>query len=345
MSEITIMLDDIDTEPGKAAPEENPVPEPDRVMEAWKRMEASRPKYPLSLTKEECLKMGSQVACKGYRYFRDSFRDGEYELAEDPGKEAWDRDGMKAFMEGRPCPVCRGSYEKWVVYRGTKTNFFFRYTTKCKCAYLRWMRRMLDRKLPPSLRHHNLNLLRPSPLSRLTVPFQEREIEFLKQHWYESFFFLGPPGSSKSTFAAALFRAALWWDCHHGMGGFLWRIDGNHLFESEVEYATADDKSSVTRDITVDDIYRARRRGFTPVLVLEEIDKRRMTEFAANVLFRLVNAMDECHGQLIITTNLTRQGFKDLFMESDVEAVRVDGGALLRRIVDNMNVRDYHQEE
>jgi len=206
------------------------------------------------------------------------------------------------------------------------------------------MCRLVKEKLPENLRDFNINTLAPSPKSRLSPPLQEQELAFLKAHIGESFFFLGPPGTSKSVFSAVLFRAALWRDCLYRRGGCLWRVDGNHLFETEVAYAMADDKSSVMRDITSDEIYSAKRRGYRPVLLLEEIDKRKMTEFAANTLFRLVNAMDECNGQLILTTNLTEQGFRNLFLNSDIEQVRVDGGALLRRLLDNgkINVRDYH---
>lgn len=161
---------------------------------------------------------------------------------------------------------------------------------------------MLERKLPPSLRDHSLNNLAPSGKSRLPPERQAEEIAFLRAHKDESCFFLGPPGTSKSTFAAALMRDAIFQDQVLGDGGgFYWRVGGNRLFEQEVAYATAGDKDSVATDITVSDIVSARRRGFTPFLVLGEIDKRKMTEFSANVLFRLVNAMDEQQGQLIVT--------------------------------------------
>lgn len=320
----------------------------DSRKEAFERLERNRIVYPLTLTKEECLEMGGEhFLSKGHKYFWDSYEHGEYELADDLGKELWLAEGMAAFQAGKPCPVCRNSGRRKAVFRGTKTNFYFLLNTTCWCAIYKTMRKLTSEKLPENLRGFNINTLAPSPKSCLSAKVQEREIVFLKEHLYESFFFLGPPGTSKSTYSAALFRASLWYDCNHGRGGYLWRVDGNHLFETEVAYATANDKDSVRRDITPDEIYYAKRRGYQPVLLLEEIDKRKMTEFAANVLFRLVNAIDECNGQLILTTNLTEQGFRNLFLNSDIEQVRVDGGALLRRLLDNdkVNVRDYYKQE
>lgn len=307
----------------------------DPLEEAVRKAKEKRIVYPLTLTKEECLALGGQHSFGiGGKYFWDSYKDGKYETAEDHGKELWLKEGKAAFLAGKPCPVCRGKGHYDAVYRGIETNFYFSLYTPCPCVAHHTMRRLLNEKLPENLRDFSINTLAPSPKSILPPSFQEREIAFLKEHLYESFFFLGPPGTSKSTYSAALFRASLWYDCNHGRGGYLWRVDGNHLFETEVAYATANDKDSVRRDITPDEIYYAKRKGYQPVLLLEEIDKRKMTEFAANILFRLVNAMDECNGQLILTTNLTMQGFRNMFLKSDIEQVRVSGEALLRRLTD-----------
>jgi DNA replication protein DnaC len=337
-------LEDEGSEPGKAA---GPGPAEEALEgffeELRRQAEALKSRYPLSMTPEECLGLeyrGPDDYRLASQYFNDSYRDGEYTLYEDPGRG---RSGevLEAFKAGRTCPVCRGDWFYKAVYRGTKTNFFFPLARTCMCSRYKWMKEKVDSKLPPALRQHKLDLLKPSELSRLPLSRQAEEIGFMKAHRDESFFFLGPPGSSKSTFAAALFRAAIWRDALRGMGGFQWRVDGNHLFETEVAYAMADDKQSARRDVTVEDIVLASRKKFRPVLLLEEIDKRKMTEFAANVLFRLANALDEAGGQLILTTNLSKQGFRDMFLKSDIDAVRVDGAAILRRVFEKANVRDY----
>ena len=305
--------------------------------------------YPLTLTMDECLKMqfdpGRRKEWDGHR--NHTMQDHEaVAVAVGEGKK-WNHEVMQGVLAGAQCPVCLDKGYRSEVRRGRKTNFYFLEGVRCWCKEARFFQALAEEKLPRILQNFTIPTLRPSPKSNLPIPVQEREIKFLKAHADESFFFLGPPGTSKSVYAAALFRRAmrrnreyLWEDRKTAC---LWRVDGNHLFESEVAYATCDDKENFKRDITVEMIEGARRGGVRPVLVLEEIDKRKMTEFAALTLFRLVNAMDECEGQLILTSNLTMQGFRDMFLKSDIDKVRVDGAALLRRLTDpdKINVRDY----
>lgn len=322
------------------------------------RQTKERPKYPLSLTKEECLKLGTRNG-PGSTYLQDSLRTGK-EIVEDPigdawkagGAEAfnkWKHEGREAWYDKRRCPACDGPHGP-VVWRGVETNFYFTsgavpMADHCPCRDWWHFTKLLESKMPPLLRAHHLANLKPSPHSRLLPARQEAEIEFIKKHRKESFFFLGPPGTSKTTFAAAIFNARLWDDTVGHQSGQLWRVDGRKLFESEHEWVMANDKESVRREITVREIRRARSYHVQPVLLLEEIDKRRMTEFNADTLFGLIDALVENEGQLILTSNLTRQGFTDLFMKSDHDAVRTCGGALLRRVLENprVNVRDYHR--
>ena len=330
------------------------------IMERLRKEREWQPVYPLSLTREECLRLGwsryrGTQDPKGKRYKEDSLK--SFEVVEDPIEEF--RGGrMREFWAAadgdRTCLVCHGRQEYDIVYRGIETNFFWRKTCQCLCETRRMYRRMLAfYGVPLSLRKVNIGDLSPSPKSCLSIGFQEKEIAFLRKHSSESFFFLGPPGSSKTTFSAALFNLAVWRSCSLHNGDKFWRVDGNHLFETEVAYATANDKESVQRDITPDEIRRARRKGGYgqnpgfPVLLLEEIDKRKMTEFSANILFRLIDAMVESEGQLFLTTNLTEKGFRRMFLDSDIEAVRVTGGAIIRRLFENekINVRDYHGKE
>jgi len=329
--------------------------EEDRLERIAKRIRELRSRYPLKLTKDECmaLKAGDRDTWMFYR--RESDQDGKYEVAEDPANALapWDTEARRAVLEGRPCPRCKDTKSVTLLCRGTVTNFYFLRTFGCECIGFRDFQKMLAKRLPERLCKFSLSSLSWSDKSSLSRARQEKEIAFLRAHPDDSYFFLGKPGTSKTTYSAALYIHALWTafrkpdptNSQYALK-YLWRVDGNHLFDSEVAYAMADDKESVQRDVTVDQILWPRKNDHRPVLVLEEIDKRKMTEFAANVLFRLVDAMDECGGQLIVTTNRTMQGFRDMFLKSDVEQVRVTGEALLRRLTDpdRINVRNYHKE-
>ena len=343
--------DEMDAQPGE--------PETafgERMMSILEMQKRARASYPLALSREECLGMDTRSG-PGKIYLEDSIETG-FDPVDDPRTEEakaglarafaqWRREGKgsREWYDDWACSLCRAC-ERARTWKGRKTGFYFhpQYVLECPCRKMWRMDKQLREKLPPSLRNHSINSLKPSPDSNLPAARQEKEIAFLKEHRTEGFFFLGPPGTSKSTFAAALFKEALWRDVNGKYGGFLWRVDGSRLLEQEQAWALANDKSEVRRDVTVEDIERARKRGFRPVLLLEEMDKRRMTEFAVNIFFRLVNAMDECEGQLILTTNLTMGGFRDLFLKSGVEAVQVTGEALLRRVL-KANVRDYHGQQ
>jgi len=340
------------------------------LEKALKRITELRSRYPLSLTKEECLALEKGDRNTWKFYLEDTMRDGKYQVVENPAAAKWDADARRAVSVGQPCPACggHGGTESRALYsgdrsmggievvcRGIETNFYFTQRMTCWCVDFKDFRELVEKKLPERLRGFNLDTLTASPKSALDSAAQEKELAFIRQHPDDSYFFLGKPGTSKTTYATALYRAALFKafkkpDAYGGRMHYatkcIWRVNGNRLFEQEVAYATADDKSSVERDITVEDIIRAKRNGHRPTLLLEEIDKRKMTEFAANVLFRLIDAMDETGGQIIVTTNRTMKGFMDMFAESEVEAVRITGEALVRRLTepDKIHVRDYHNE-
>ena len=329
-----------DLEDGDESPE-------DRMMKAIAKIQEERKQYPLKLTLKECISLLHTDRPQYLRHMRNS---KETELCFIYDSELWTPEVEKAVLAGGTCPVCKGKGLSRGVVHGKDTNFWFFEEYRCYCVAAKEVKALADSKLPENLKDFDLRTLGESGKSSLLPSKQAAEIAFMRQHPDESYFFIGPPGTSKSTYSAALFKEALRRN-HSGrstwlsVGDSAWRVDGNHLLKTEVEYATSNDKDSVRRDITIEEIFRARRAGYKPVLLLEEIDKRKPTEFFANVRFYLVNAMDECGGQLLLTTNQTRKGFEDLFLKSDIEQVQVTGGALLRRLLrspEKVNVRDYH---
>jgi len=233
----------------------------------------------------------------------------------------WESWGRASWYDESRCPVCRGD-------RQSIAELDY-----CPC-FRAWQCYLETRRLLPySLRDITLKNLKPHTASLLGTPVeQQREIDFIREHCHDGFVFLGPTGSSKSTFAAALLYNAIYEDALGPMESkkYIWRIDGRQFFEAEHAWVTG--KEDAKRLITADDIRRARAYRFRPVLVLEEIDKRKMTEFNADCLFNVVNAMDENDGQLIVTTNLTVDGYAKLFSTSESESVRACGDAICRRL-------------
>jgi len=332
----------------------------DFIKEMW-RLRAG---YPLKLSMEECLAIDVRT-WPGRLYLEDTtyteLRFGGFDVVDDPRtpearKEVyraiaeWRKAGKthREWKESGACPLCPKC--DYLVWKGTKTGFYFRSNSHCLVCpcWDRWaFFRAVEKRLPPILRGLSLGSIMPSQLSNLSMKRQEQEIEFMRQHRLEGFLFLGPPGTSKSTFGAALFAHAIARDIvenrrrrYDGVE-HIWRIEGNRLLEQEQAWACAYDKSEVRRDVTPEDVVRAVRLGYTPVLFLEEMDKRKLTQFGADIYFRLIDAVDQGCGQLIVTTNLDMKGLRRMLTQ---EEVRTTGEAILRRLA-KLNVRDYHGKE
>lgn len=77
------------------------------------------------------------------------------------------------------------------------------------------------------------------------------------------------------------------------------------------------------------------RQNETPYSIfIDDIDKARPTEYAAEQFFEIVNAIYEFKHQLVVTTNLRVRELSDHFDRADERF----GGAIVRRLVDNAKV-------
>ena len=63
--------------------------------------------------------------------------------------------------------------------------------------------------------------------------------------------------------------------------------------------------------MTAAKIMRCKDNGSTYRLFLEEIDKIKETEVRRATLFEILNVLHGCEGQLVITSNLTPEQFKE----------------------------------
>ena len=99
------------------------------------------------------------------------------------------------------------------------------------------------------------------------------------------------------------------------------------------------DKEAPEPDVTRRRIEVAVANRRNPILVLEEFDKVKMSEFKADAIFDVIDALYEAKGQLVLTTNLTMTEYEGLFHGDP--SLRVTGEALTRRIRELCNVRDY----
>jgi hypothetical protein len=305
------------------------------MMNKWeKKMD---PKERKPLTFEESMALRSNA--KTFLQWNDlHVHEHNYRPVERVVHALWTPETASAVANGQPCPTCRDKGKLLIKMQGD----YVWDTVKepCYCLTYKFVNEVMATLLPPLLRTWGFHNLKPSYDSTLSMARQKAELKALPEQVDDGHIFYGPPGTSKSTYCAALIRANIWKRLEYFMRpdycarplSAIIILDGFRLFQQEQDYATADDKSKLKRDITPEKIDFICSKGVRPLIVLEELDKRKITEFAANVLFKLMDKLDQVRAQLIITTNLAPQAFRDLFLKSDIGSVRVAGEALLRRV-------------
>jgi DNA replication protein DnaC len=263
----------------------------------------------------------------------------------------WTRDLYWAVARGQKCPACADTNQIRVVKYGTVTGMYIDGYPDCECVKYRRLWKVLCGCIPERYLGVSLYDLAPSSLSKLSMARQESEIAFIREHKEDGFFFMGPAGTSKTTFAIALYRdylSTLFRQQWKGSADTLyvgpqgiWRINGDSLLRQFHEKAT--NFEAKEPDVTAGKIRSEARSKRRPCLILEEIDKSKMTDFRANTLFALVDALYECGGRLVLTTNLTPTEFGGMFANSGSDNIRATGAALMRRIKEMCHIRNYHE--
>jgi hypothetical protein len=245
-----------------------------------------------------------------------------------------------------PCPLC-GELQGFGEIRREERNENgdVRHTTMpCDCGLYKTFWRELSKALPAHERQVRLRELRVSEKSQLPFHVQEKVIATLQASPDASYAFFGPAGTSKTTYTAALFREALWqqikarWYQHqdrssacnwerHPVDG-IWRVSAKTLMDEFVAEATSKDAldgKPISPVVNRAKIVSATGSGYRPRLFLEEVDKVKYTEFKANALFEIIDAIYENEGQLVVNSNLPLARFAGLFDEEM-------GPAIIRRI-------------
>lgn len=251
-------------------------------------------------------------------------------------KKLWKACIHDAVMFGdKPCPLCDGSGLHHIGQR----------VYSCDCAELKWKRKTIERILPMRYHRNNLYTLQTSTASKLPLERQKAIIEYMaqKENRDKGYFLYGEPGTSKTTLAAALVRNAIerdWDTWLYKDGPQKWNnlwiqyVNWDNLISQYLAYQN--DREAPPPTVTAQYIQSVAASGRCPVLVIEEIDKSKLTQYKANKLFDLVQAMDAAMGQLIITTNYrTVEEFEAFLYKTDDETINLTGEPVWRRIVDN----------
>jgi DNA replication protein DnaC len=266
-------------------------------------------------------------------------------------KKVWTAQLHDDVMFGdKVCPFCEGAGR---VYRTPAKSFDDSYS--CDCEELKWKRRVIERILPLRYQRNNIWTLEPSTASKLPLERQRFLIDFMKQpeNRDKGYLLFG-----KTTLATCLVRHAIerdWNDwffrprSHNIPGALKWNndwiryINWDNLIGEYMAYQNDRDAEPPTISAAI--IKKVAESGRRPVLCIEELDKSRLTEYKANKLFDIVQAVDANKGQLIITTNYrTLEEFEAFLYKTDNESINLAGEPVWRRIVDNCKAIKFEKE-
>lgn len=166
--------------------------------------------------------------------------------------------------------------------------------------------------LPASHRHHRSQTMLPHTPSPVPVEMQKALIAQLPYDPRElrGWVLLGPPGTSKTAYASAAVLDML-------TLSYLWHLEFC-LYRVKVPQWLAITQAYDNRNYRDDNVRkpdmtpeRIERESKSPILWLEEIDRFNTTDVRLNYLYRLIDAVYEKKGCIIVTSNATRTELRE----------------------------------
>ena len=202
------------------------------------------------------------------------------------------------------CPKC---LDGWILIVGSGVM-------QCECLRLKILRRGLDR-IPGMYARLSLEAITANAAKH---PLQADVIATMRAHPESSFAFFGRNGCGKSLFGWLLYRKAI----EAGRSAF-----GMPLSELLAQYRAFEKDNDKLADVMPADLRQNKRRY---LIFLDEIEKARPSEFAGEMLFRLIDAAYSFNHQLIVTTNTTAERLSAHWSENG----DTYGSSIVRRIME-----------
>jgi DNA replication protein DnaC len=214
------------------------------------------------------------------------------------------------------CDLCvSGFVLKPLEYLGKTISI----SVPCICRKQKACEKLLA-AIPPEFRNANLeNLVANSEIHSK----QMEAIELIKANPDGSYVITGRYGSGKTHLFYALYRYAVERAKKVFGGTFRGLLDE---YQKEIILSKAGERYSPP--ITAEDY---KQSEYKCALFLDDIDKARATEYAAEKLFEILDAVYSNHHQFVVTTNLRVEELLRHFEKAD-EFGRY-GGSIIRRLL------------
>lgn len=179
-------------------------------------------------------------------------------------------------------------------------------------------------KIPPAFRNIRLEDIVPNTSKHSKQP---QVIAHMKANPTESYFLAGRPGTGKTLMLWALYRHALERGVSHVVCCTLAELLDE--YRSFIRAVKADDQPRYPRLNAT----QLREDGVRYSIFLDDLDKANPTDYAAEQVFALVNAIYEFRHQIVVTTNKSVEQLKAHYNRSDDR-----GEPIVRRLIENSTV-------
>jgi hypothetical protein len=260
-------------------------------------------------------------------------------------KPTWDslhpEEKAKIAKELKDCPACSGGATT-KVYTGEDTGIEIAVSYRCPCHSFIRLTSEWKKSVPERFRQCRLSTLEPSPLSKLSMPGQQKVIDILKANPSDSYLLCGDAGVGKTHMSFALHWHALlgWVDRVHAHGVYypaVLRASVPELLLQSHAYAMRGDDTRIPApDITIGKIKSIKAEGTRPTIILDELDKvGNVTQAKLSFLFGIVDACYQANGQLIATSNIDGDTLRRLWSKDQDESSAQLADAIVRRCGDD----------
>lgn len=179
--------------------------------------------------------------------------------------------------------------------------------------------------MPPKFREFSLENLKPVVKIHAKQP---EIVQTIKAHPDKNFYFGGNFGTGKTLFLWTLYRAAVMRDVQRIVVCSLSELLND--FKRFMQ-ASKGGTEKVYPRLCAEDL-RQNHTKFS--IFLDDIDKARPTEYAAEQIFEIADAIYTHQHQIVLTTNLGTNALVSHFEKADDRY----GGAIVRRLTDNVKI-------
>jgi DNA replication protein DnaC len=222
------------------------------------------------------------------------------------------------------CEICCDAPSGKVTVKVEHNGKTYSAAKDCVCRLEKIRRIRLD-KIPP-VYSQVADLSKLQPTNRHAR--QAEVIEFMRNNPDRNYFFGGKFGCGKTLFLWSLYREQVMNDRR------VIACTLSELLEEFKAYIAASISKSdkiVYPRISAGDLRQTHTKYH---IFLDDIDKARPTEYAAEQLFELANAIHDFQHQIVITTNLSVTNLVTHFERADERF----GGAIVRRLVEKAKI-------